>query len=145
MSEIKISELTENEEFDFGFTSLSEKEIMDFAHAYDPLDFHIDKDVAEKSVFGTLVASGPHIFNWFYKNRWVPVFNKTVMAGLELNNWRLKKPVYPGKAIHCTAKILSIKKNELKNYATIIWKFFLTDEFQEPVQTLEMTVLHRLT
>jgi acyl dehydratase len=35
-------------------TQLSETEIIEFAHRFDPQPFHVDKRAAEKSVFGGL-------------------------------------------------------------------------------------------
>jgi len=41
--------------------TLTESDIIDFALRYDPQPFHIDRDAAERSVYGGLIASGWHV------------------------------------------------------------------------------------
>ena len=38
--------------------TLSEAEILEWAFAYDPQPFHMDRVAAERSVYGGLIASG---------------------------------------------------------------------------------------
>ena len=45
--------------FEFGTHHVSEDELLDFARAWDPQDFHVDKAVAERGPYGGLIASGP--------------------------------------------------------------------------------------
>ncbi|MEQ9518689.1 MAG: MaoC/PaaZ C-terminal domain-containing protein [Parvibaculum sp.] len=40
---------------------MSEEEIVSFAKKWDPQPFHVDKDAAAKSIYGTLTACGSHI------------------------------------------------------------------------------------
>ncbi|MGV8995472.1 MAG: MaoC/PaaZ C-terminal domain-containing protein [Parvibaculaceae bacterium] len=40
---------------------MTESEIVTFATKWDPQSFHIDKDAAAKSIYGTLTACGTHI------------------------------------------------------------------------------------
>ena len=130
-----------NKEFDFGSISLSEQEIIDFANNYDPLDYHTNLEVANKSFFKGLVASGPHPFSVFYKTKWVPLFKDTVLGGLEVT-YKFLKPVYVNQKVFCKAKIVDIKINQEKKYATVKWSFELTNEKEELYQTIDMIVLH---
>jgi acyl dehydratase len=139
----KFSDFKVNKQFDLGETSLSEKQIIDFALAFDPLDIHIDKKEAEKGFFHSLVASGPHLFNVVHKNKWIPAFKDTVICGLEVNKWRFSKPVYPGESIGCIVTILSIKENPERKHASVVWLYEFRDKSGELVQSLEMTVLHK--
>ena len=41
--------------------AMTEKEIVSFAEKWDPQPFHVDKDAAAKSIYGTLTACGSHI------------------------------------------------------------------------------------
>ncbi|MFU8869839.1 MaoC family dehydratase [Natronococcus sp.] len=45
---------------EFGEYEVSEDEVVEFAEQYDPQPFHVDREVAEESMFGELVASGWH-------------------------------------------------------------------------------------
>jgi acyl dehydratase len=42
-------------------TQLSEAEIIEFASRFDPQPFHVNKQEAERSVFGGLTASSSHV------------------------------------------------------------------------------------
>jgi len=47
-------------ELDCGSYAVTEEEIVEFASHWDPQYFHIDRDAAEHSDFGGLIASGLH-------------------------------------------------------------------------------------
>lgn len=142
---IPIKDLRENSTFDFGTISVSEKDIIDFAEFFDPLDFHTNKEVAEKSIFKGLVTSGPHIFNLFYKTKWIPLFKDSVMAGLEINHWKFLQPIYAEMKVGCIVKVVEMKANKEKGRVAIKWHFEFTNEKGEFMQTLDMTVLHDMT
>lgn len=144
IEKIGIKDLTQGEKFDFGFLSLKEEEIIEFAKLVDPLDFHIDMEVARNSIFKGLIASGPHLFTKFYKERWLPYFKPTVKAGLGVNNWRLIKPVYVNQEIHGSAQVRELKFNFEKKHAVITWHFEFNNLKNEMVQSLEITILHWL-
>src|SRR5687767_9020981 len=93
------NDISIGDKFDLGVIILSEQEIIDFAKAFDPLDFHIDKEIAKQTIFKGLIASGPHIFNLIYRREWIPRFGKTVICGKGVSNWKFIKPVYPMQKI----------------------------------------------
>ena len=129
--------------FDFGFMTISEQEIMDFANLFDPLDFHTNKEAAEKSMFGGLITSGPHVFFLFYKTHFVPLFKNTILAGVEVNNWKFFKPIYANVKVFCKVAITEMNVNTEKKRATVKWHFEFTNEQGEFFQVLDMTVMHR--
>ena len=45
---------------DLGSVVVDEQEVIAFARQFDPQPFHLDKERAEESVFGGLIASGLH-------------------------------------------------------------------------------------
>lgn len=139
-----FSDLEESKEYDLGIVTLSEQEIIDFATAFDPLDFHTDSEAGKKSIFKSIIASGPHIFTLVHRTQWIPRFGHTVIAGMEVTNWKFLKPVYPGRPIHSKVIVKKINANPQKRHAAITWQYEFMDDKQEPVQTLEMTVLHRM-
>ncbi len=143
MSQLSFKDFEVNKEFDFGFVSVTEQEIIDYAKFFDPLDFHTDKEAAKKSMFGGLVASGPQLFRIFHTTKWLPLFKDTILAGLELK-WRFLKPIYPDVKVYGRAIILDIKPNPEKNYATIKWHFNFVNEEGRVLQTIDMIVLHKM-
>ena len=44
-----------------------ESEVIEFASKWDPAYFHLDEDKAKESVYGGIIASGPHVFAIYYK------------------------------------------------------------------------------
>ena len=143
MGKLSYQDFELNKVFDLDHATVSEQEIIDFATTYDPLDFHINKEIAEKSFFRGLIASGPHLFHVFYKTKWVPLFKNTVIAGLEVN-WKFLKPIYANMKVHCKVTIIDIKPNQDKKHAAVKWRFEFTNEKGEFFQTIEMSVLHTM-
>ena len=142
MGTLSFRDFELNKVFDFGYLTVTEQEIIDFALLFDPLDFHTNKEVAEKSIFKGLITSGPHLFNNFYKTKWVPLFKNTVIAGLEVNNWKFIKPIYADMKVFCKVTITEMKENTEREVVAVKWHFDFTNEKQELIQTLDMTVMH---
>lgn len=143
MGLLSFKDFEVNKTFDFGFVALTEQEIIEYATHSDPLDFHTDKEAAKNSMFGGLVASGPQLFRVFHVTQWLPLFKDTILAGLELK-WRFLKPIFPDVKVYGKAVIVEIKPNHEKNYATIKWHFDFVNEEGTLLQTIDMTVLHKM-
>jgi acyl dehydratase len=119
-----------------GYT-LTEAAILDFALAYDPQPFHIDKGAAERSHFGGLIASGWQIG--------VISFRLLVDAGLlrggsmgapGLDNVRWLRPVRAGDTIHAEATVLEARPSTSRadrGYVTIDFRVF--NQHEEVVMT----------
>lgn len=139
---VSISELSENQILDFGSITLSDEDIIEFATHYDPMPFHIDKEVAEKSHFKGLIASGPHLFHVFYNREWVPRFKHTVFAGKGITNWMLERPVYTNTTSYCKCHIKKIDPKPERGFTVVHWFFEWTGEKNELLQSLDLIVLH---
>jgi acyl dehydratase len=129
--------------FNFDSISFTEEEIIDFAKKYDPLDFHVNRESALKSIFKGFVASGPHVFHFYYINRWIPLFGKSVLAGLGISEWKFLKPVYANQKVHCTVTVSEVEPFPDKSSAAVNWKFEFKNDNAELFQYLNMKVLHR--
>ncbi len=136
-------EIVEGAEYDFGDIILSETDIIEFAKVFDPLDFHIDKEKAAKTIFKGLIASGPHLFNLIYRKEWIPRFGKTVICGLSVSNWKFLKPVYANQKITATLLVKSIVPDVKMRGNIITWHFEFLNDKSEKMQELDMVVLHR--
>ncbi len=127
-----------------GKLSLSEAEIIEYAKTFDPLPFHTSEEAGKKSMFGSLIASGPHAFQVMYRRFWIPLYGDTVLAGLEVNNWKFLKPVYPNMEVECHIKVLSKKLNSDQKTQIIRWSYeFNYSGSTDLIQSLETTILHR--
>jgi acyl dehydratase len=141
---IKIATLQIGDEFIFDPIIFSEKEIIDFAIAYDPLPFHTDPEFAKTTSFKALIASGPHLFNHFYKRDWCPVFYDTIICGMSFDKWRFLKPVYVNQQNNVKVEVIEKKENWERKSAKVRWKITFLTNNNEIVQDLEMQVLHKL-
>jgi acyl dehydratase len=139
-----VKDLHEGQVFDFDSITLSEDDIINYAKLNDPLAFHIDKKVAEQSIFKGLVSSGSHIFNAFYNKYWVPMVGYSVICGLELNNWKFIRPIYANSPTTCKTTILQMRPNNEKEHAVITWRYEFFNAKDDMVQTVDVTVMHRL-
>jgi len=144
MEKYSFKDFALNKSFDLGTVILSEQDIIDYAKLNDPLEFHINKEAALKSIFKGFVASGSQILNTFHVRSWVKMFGHTIIGGLEINKWKFLKPVYANQPIKGKVTIVLFKPNPEKKHCVVIWRYEFTDEKGEFVQTLEITVLHRM-
>jgi acyl dehydratase len=129
--------------YDLGTIVLSEEDIIEFAKVFDPLDLHMDKEAAKKTIFKDIIASGPHIFNYIYRREWLPRFGKTVVCGMGVSNWKFIKPVYAGQQIEVFLTILSVKHEKEMGGNAVTWLFEFKNEKGEMVQLLQMEVMHK--
>ena len=139
-----LKEMVVGQKIDLGEIILSEQEIIDFAKAFDPLPFHIDREAASKTIFRGIISSGPHIFNNFYQREWIPRFGHTVICGMGVTNWKFIKPIYANQKTIATLSVLSMQPHEKINGTAIMWLFEFFNEGKEPIQVLQMEVMHKI-
>lgn len=130
---------------DLGTLVLSEQDIIDFAKAFDPLPFHLDKEEARKTIFKDLIASGPHIFNLAYRTLWLPRFGRSIICGMGVSNWKFIRPVYAGQKIQCKLTVLGLKPDPKIGGTAINWQFDFISENGTMIQTLQTEVMHRVS
>jgi acyl dehydratase len=109
------------DDFEVGerFTSpgitVSEAQILDFALAYDPQPFHLDKEAATASLYGGLIASGFQTlalgFRAFYQ---AGVINHCSLGSPGLDELRWLKPVRPGDTLHTEVEVKSKRASRSK-------------------------------
>lgn len=88
---------------------ITEDEIMEIGQRWDPQPFHIDREAASNSVFGSLIACSIHLFAivcWFSHQLDESV---AAVAGLGWDKVRMHTPVKAGDEISCKVKILGAR------------------------------------
>lgn len=123
---------------------LTDEEIISFARMVDPLPFHINREEASHSIFGRLVASGPHLFIKTHKEYILPKYGNTILAGLGIHEWEFLHPVYPDVSHSLHLKVTSIKPNWNKKHCVVTWFYRFYDDRQTMVQKLYVISLHRI-
>ena len=109
------------DDFEVGerFTSpgitVSEAQILDFALAYDPQPFHLDKEAAARSLYGGMIASGFQTlaigFRAFYQ---AGVIYHCSLGSPGLDELRWLKPVRPGDTLHAEVEVKSTRASRSK-------------------------------
>jgi acyl dehydratase len=93
---------------------VSKDEIVEFATKYDPRPFHIDEQVAARSVFAGLTASSAHTFSilTLLMNKLEPSLR--ILAGLGWDELRLPIPARPGDELYLESTVLEKRESKSK-------------------------------
>jgi acyl dehydratase len=89
--------------------TLSVAEVVDFAREWDPQYYHVDENASANSIFGRLTASGIHSFalsHRIFNDLWL--FRRIGLAGIGMENFRWRRPVYPGDTLRVRGQITDV-------------------------------------
>ncbi len=93
-----------------GGISLSEEEIIEFARKYDPQPFHIDKEKAQHSYFGGLIASGWQTAGVCMRLICdLYLLEAASLGSPGVDELRWVKPVRPGDTLHLKSTVLETR------------------------------------
>ena len=95
-------------------TEMTEAEIINFASLYDPESFHTNPQLAKKSFFGGLIASGVHTFALFRRLDYELNHDIAAICGVEWSSVCFPKPVYPGDFLRAQTTITSKRESKSK-------------------------------
>lgn len=114
MTNLYFEELEIGSRSTAGSYLFAKDEIIRFAKQYDPIPRHIDEELAAKSVFGGLTASGSHTFAVYIKlsGQLQPHFQ--VLMGLGWDELKLTNPVRPGDALDLEMTVLELRPSKSK-------------------------------
>jgi acyl dehydratase len=89
---------------------VTEEDALAFSHSFDPQPMHIDKDAAEKGMFGGLIASGWHTAALAMRMMAeVKTFGDSDVLGLGVDNLSWPIPVRPGDTLQGEVEIAEIR------------------------------------
>lgn len=120
---------------------LDEREIVEFASEFDPQSFHTDPEVAKKSLFGGLVASGWHtaaITMRLQVTSGIPIAGGLVGLGGELA-W--PNPTRPGDVLLVESEILSIAPSRSKPRGVVTLRSETRNQRGDVVQATTVRLL----
>jgi acyl dehydratase len=93
-----------------GGHSVTEEEIVEFGKKYDPQPFHIDKDEAQQSVYGGLIASGWHTTSMAMRMLCdLYLLEAASLGSPGVDEVRWVKPVRPGDTLRMKATVLETR------------------------------------
>ena len=125
-----------------GTYTLNEREIVEFAATWDPQPFHIDKDAANVSIFGGLIASSLHLFAICTRLFFDHADQIQIMAMLGKEKIRIPNPARPGDVL--TYRTECVRKNPSSSRTdrgVITLSDTLANQRNEPVLTQEVALL----
>ncbi|WP_227356349.1 MaoC/PaaZ C-terminal domain-containing protein [Haladaptatus salinisoli] len=138
-----FDDLTVGEAFDLGSETVTEAEITAFAERYDPQPIHTDPAAAAESTFGQLVASGWHTAAISMRRFVEGVVDNAgiaVVAGVEVENLRWRRPVTPGDVLTARAEITGLEEWDEKR-GIVRFELVVRSDEGEPVLQLTKRVL----
>ena len=97
---------------DLGSVVVDEQEVIAFARQFDPQPFHLDKERAEKSTFGGLIASGWHTACMAMRlivDHYLSEASSEGSPGIDELRWL--RPVRPGDQLTVRITILDARRS----------------------------------
>ena len=130
--DLKIGDLFRSEPL-----KVTEKEVIEFAHKFDPQMFHLNHKAAERTLFKGLIASGWHTAAVTMR-LFVQTLNFAESAiGLGVDELRWPNPVRPGDVLQVETEIVDLRLSRSKpNYGIIRLRNVTTNQRGEVVQTM---------
>lgn len=107
--------------YEFGTTTVSEAEIIEFARQFDPQYFHIDPERAKTSRFGGIVASGWHTIGLamrLYVEHYLTHVASMASPGVDEIRW--PNPVRPGDILRIRVTTLEARPSRSKSDRGIV-------------------------
>lgn len=119
---------------------ITEEEILEFAHQFDPQYMHLDKKKASQGMYKGIIASGMHTLSlsfklWIEENK----YEEDIIAGTHLNNVTFIKPVYPNDNLYVKVKVLDKKLK--KQFGSLTVEVMTFNQYENKVLQFELTVL----
>ena len=130
---------------DLGSVVVDEQEIIAFAQQFDPQPFHLDKEWAEKSTFGGLIASGWHTACMAMRlivDHYLSEVSSEGSPGIDELRWL--RPVRPGDQLSVRATILDARLSRSRPERGIVRSQIETlNQDEEVVMHLTSTIFIR--
>jgi acyl dehydratase len=125
---------------EFGTITVNEDEVLEFGRRYVPLSYHTDKEAAQSSLYGGVIASGWHtaalMMRLYTENYLSKIANLGSPGGDDL---RWDKPVFPGDKLSVRATILDARRSESRPDRGIVRTFIeVLNQKREVVMSMKM-------
>ncbi len=141
MSDRYFDDFKVGDQFTSGGVTITESQILDFALAYDPQPFHLDKTAAQDSPFGGLIASGFQTlalaFRIFYQAN---IINACSLGSPGMDELRWLKPVRPGDTLTVRAEVLESRPSRSRpDRGSLRMGYTVVTQTGETVMTFQVT------
>ena len=137
MKEHYFDDIKVGDRFTSESLNVTEKQVIEFAHKFDPQMFHLSRKAAERTLFKGLIASG-----WHTAAMTMRLFVQTLnfaegAIGLGVDELRWPNAVRPGDVLTVETEILKKRLSRSKpGYGIIRLRYVTTNQDGEIVQTM---------
>ncbi len=144
MDNLYLDDLQPGQRFVTCGITLTESAILDFALRYDPQPFHLDVNVAAKSPYGGVIASGFQslalCFRLFIQSG---MLAKSSLGSPGIDELRWLSPVRAGDTLHSVVEVLEVRPSASKpDRGTARLKYQAVNQRGET--TLSFIIIHLL-
>ena len=142
MSQRFFEDLKKGDRFKSRTDNVSEEQIISFAREFDPQPFHLDRAVADQTMFKGLIASGWHTAA-ITMRLFVQTLNFAEGAiGLGVDELRWPNAVRPGDVLQVETEIIDLRESRSKpSHGIVRLRNVATNQRGEIVQTMEASAL----
>jgi len=127
---------------EFGSILVDEQEVIDFGKRFVPLSYHIDKEAAKKSIYGSLIASGWHtvaLMMRLYADNYLSKVANLGSPGVDEVRWG--KPVYPGDELSIRVTVEEARRSASKPDRGVLRSFVeVLNQKREVVMSLKSII-----
>jgi len=109
---------------EFGPIAVELDEVVSFGKRFVPLSYHTDPELAKKSLYGGLIASGWHtaaLMMRVYSDNYLSKVANLGSPGVDELRW--DKPVYPGDELSLRVTVLETRPSQSKPDRGIVSSF----------------------
>lgn len=142
---LTFDDFAPGQKFACGEHTITEDEIVEFAHAYDPQPQHTDPEAAKHSMLGGLAASGWHLGALAMRLVVDNLLARSASLGSPgCEELRWLKPVRPGDRLRMEAEVLDTRASENKprGFVRMRWTMWRGPESNnERVMTIVTTLM----
>jgi acyl dehydratase len=137
MKELYYEDLKRGDRFRSGTLQVKEKELIEFAHRFDPQMFHLNRKSAERTIFKGLIASG-----WYTAAITMRLFVQTLnfaegAIGLGVNELRWPDVVRAGDTLRVETQIVHLRRSRSRpRFGIIKLRNITTNQRGEVVQEM---------
>lgn len=125
---------------EFGAVTMTEDEIIEFGRRYVPQPYHTDPELAKKSIYGGIIASGWHtasVVMRMYSDNYLSKAANLGSPGVDELRW--PKPVRPGDALSIRVTVLETRRSSSKPDRGIVHSLLETlNQDAEVVMSMKM-------
>jgi acyl dehydratase len=110
-----LEDYVEGAAFEYGYVTVTEAEILDFARKFDPQPIHVDPEFAARGPFRGLIASGWHttgLMMRLFADHCLSRVASLASPGVDEIRW--PAPVRPGDSLRLRATIVEARRSRSK-------------------------------